>query len=415
MLLMGTGKAREVLLIALAVMVCVAIVGMGKNVVVLQGHANFAFASNEAFIQYCGVNGSVSIATGASGYDDSYLLSAGGAFSGQQQEDAYSLSRALTLAGGGSVHALTHAYGSGAAAAASGGTVTSSGGTTIDLSFNGSYASITETIDFGNLGSDPPGINVRMAIDAESGWIKAVYDDDDAQVQRLASTFGLSLAEATSLYEGGVVGLIGGLSQFGYSAAQVVELALTQGLEYLRGVLSMLRSPYVAGPIDQAAAKYNVSWRQAQGLYGEFGETVFCHALSVADTYKTFLANLKGWGVSVWAGSIINRATVLSGGVITVAFRLFHPTTQEQFHDPQLRPYVTVARILPDGRLEGIAGYFSYIQCSLEQATGTYYSQINTAPGENEKLAPGTYCAFVVTRNPATDLFSKVRATFVVT
>ena len=415
MVLTGAGKAREVLLIALAVMVCIAMSGVGKNVVVLQGHADFKFATNEAFIEYCGVNGSVNIETGASGYDDSFLLGAGGAFSGWQQEDAYALSRALAFSGGGNVHALTHAYGSGAAAAASGGTVTYPGGTTIDLSLNASSANVTETIDFGNLGSDPSGINVGMAIDAESGWMRAFYDEDDAQIQRLASTFGLSLAEASTLYEGGVVGLIGGLSQFGYSAAEVIRLALTQGIGDLRAVLSMLRSPYVAGPIDKAAAKYNVSWGQAQDLYKEFGETVFCQALSVADTYKTFLANLKGWGVSVWAGSLIDRATVLSGGVINVAFRLLHPTTQEHFHDSQLRPYITVARILPDGKLEGIAGYFSYIQCSLDQATGTYYSQISTAPEGNETLAPGTYCAFVVTRNPATDLHSKVRATFVVT
>jgi len=411
----GGKKPGRHLFIWFILAMSIAAPALAKDVFVMQAHGSYSFAAKEAFIEYCGVNGSINIETGASGYDDSFLLGAGGAFSGWQQEDAYALSRALALSGGGNVHALTHAYGNAPGVTGSGGSVTYPSGTTVEVTFTGSYANITESIDFGNLGVDPPGINVGIALDAESGWVRATYDGDDARIQGLAATFGISLTQAASLYNGGLIGLIGGLSQFGYSTNEVVNLALTNGLDHLRGLLAMLDAPYVAGPIDKAVAKYHIPWGQAKDLYREFGETIFCQALSTSDTYKTFVANLKGWGIAVWAGSLLDKTTVISGEVITAAFQLSHPITHEQFHDPYLMPYANVAQVLPDGKLRGLAGYFSYIEFSMDATTGTYYAQIRTAPDENDKLEPGEYCAFVVLRNPATDMYSKIRATFTVT
>lgn len=417
MVLKSGEQLRRHAFIGLILVIAITTPSLGRNVFVTQVHGRYSchFAAEEGLIEYCGVNGSVGIDTGASGYDDSFLMSAGGDFSGWHQATAYALSRGVELSGGGNVHALTHAYGTGAGASGSGGSITYPSGTTIELTFAGSYAAITEDIDFGNLGVDPPGVSIGVEVDAEHAWVRVSFDADDARIQELVNTFGLSGTQATNLYQGGVLGLIGELSQFGYSGAEVVNLALTNGLDHLRGLLTMLDAPYVAGPIDKAVAKYHIPWGQAKDLYREFGETIFCQALSTSDTYKTFVANLKGWEIAVWAGSLLDKTTVISGEVITAAFQLSHPITHEQFRNPYLMPYANVAQVLPDGKLRGLAGYFSYIEFSMDATTGTYYAQIRTAPDENDKLEPGEYCAFVVLRNPATDMYSKIRATFTVT
>jgi hypothetical protein len=369
--------------------------GMDSFVQQFTGTWSCQFEAESGRVEYCGVNGSVMINTGATGYSDS-LLHGATTFAGVQDADAYALARSLTLndpAGTGQVHALTTVYAPGSTVSGSGTVV----GSTIAIDFVGTSAAITESVDFGNP-ADPPGMWMNMAFDVERGWVRTSYDASAYYIQSLASAFGLSLTQATNLYQGGVLGLIGELSQYGYSGAQVVALALSGGIDHVRGILAGLLGPYIAGPIDQAAEKFRIPWGLSAALYREFGETVFSKALARSADYKTFIGNAKGWVIQVWAGSLIDRTVVVSGDAIRALFRLAHPETGEVYLNSTLAPYATIARVLPDGGLEHLAGYFSYIEFRLDEESGAYYAEIRTAPEETAQLEPGEYSGFILTR-----------------
>jgi len=389
----------------LSVLVLVAILGpsvLGRDTFATQvvgSTFSFQFAASDGLVECCGVNGSVDCDTLASGYTDDFLMNAGGDFWLTHDAKGYSLDRIAALNGGGSIDATT----TGAPY-----------GTVVETKFTGGSAVLTQNFTFTNLG-DPPWVNIGCTVAAQYAWVRFSFDASAAQAQQLANQFGLSQAQATGLYQGGVLGLIGALSWFGYSGADVVNLALTKGIPYLEELFAKLSGGYVPGPIDKAVSRYNIPWGHAKSLYSEFGGTAFVEALARSADYKTFMANLKGWNVEVWAGSVFDKTEVSSGELIHAAFRLFHPDTGEQFFDPHLAPYVNVAQVLPDGKLNNLGGYFSYVEFILDNETGTYRAVINTAPDETNKLQPGEYRAFIVLRNPGNDLYATLKANFVVT
>ena len=135
----------------------------------------------------------------------------------------------------------------------------------------------------------------------------------------------------------------------------------------------------------------------------------------VLDVIRDFVANLEGWGVQIPNDCLFDKVEVASGGRIVALFRLFHPVTGEQVFDPQLLPYVNIAQVLPDGRLNGLAGYYSGIEFRMDPDSGVYYATIETAVDESTKLNPGEYWAFVVFGNPGNDTWSDYKARFTVT
>ncbi len=365
------------------------------------GSYSCQFTAEEALVEYCGVNGSVDIDTGASGYTDDFLMNAGGDFSGTHDAKAYTLSRNVALNGGGSVDAFSQEKGS-------------PFNTWVKVEITATTLDMSQDISFTDLGLAPY-VNIGFAVNAQYAWVRFSFDASAAQAQQLANQFGLSQAQATSLYQGGVLGLIGELSQFGYSGTDVVNLALAKGIAYLEELLGKLSGGYVPGPIDKAVSKYNIPWGPAKSLYSEFGETAFVEALARSSDYKTFVANLKGWDVAVWAGSVFDKTEVASGELIHAAFRLFHPDTGEQFLNSHMVPYANIVQVLPDGEIDGLGGYFGYVEFTLDKETGTYRAVINTAPDENNRLQAGEYRAFIVLRNPGNDLYSTLKANFWVT
>lgn len=387
-------------LIVLTLLVIITPSLMAKDVFVTQVHGTYScqFTAEEALVEYCGINGSVDIDTQASGYTDDFLMNAGGDFSGTHEAKGYFLSRFVHLTGGGNIDALTEG---------------APYGIVVETKFTGDWVDLSQDFSFTDLGA-PLFVNIGFAVNAQYAWVRFSFDASAAQIQQLVNGYGLSQAQATTLYQGGILGLIGALSQFGYSGNDVVNLALTMGLAHLEELLAKLSGGYIPGPIDKAVSKYNIPWGHAKSLYSEFGETTFVEALARSSDYKTFVANLKGWDVSVFAGSLLSGTEVTSGEIIHAAFRLFHPVTGEQFYGPHLAPYANIAQVLPDGKIKGLAGYFSYIEFSMDAATGTYYAQIMTAPDENTKLAPGEYCAYIVLRNPGNEMRAPIKVNFTV-
>jgi len=365
------------------------------------GSYSCQFAAEEALVEYCGVNGSVDIDTDATGYTDDFLMTAGGDFSGSHDAKAYTLSRNLAFNGGGRADAFSQEKGP-------------PFNTWVKVEITATTLVMSQDISFTDLGVAPY-VNIGFAVNAQYAWVRFSFDASAAQIQQMVNQYGLSQAQATSLYHGGVVGLIGELSKFGYSGTDVMNLALTKGIAYLEELLGKLSGGYVPGPIDKAVSKYNIPWGLAKNLYSEFGETAFVEALGRSADYKTFMANLKGWDLAVWAGSVLDKKEVASGGLIHAAFRLFHPVTGEQFLGPHLAPYANIAQVLPNGKMNGLAGYFSYIEFTLDETTGTYRALINTAPDETNKLEPGEYCAFIALRNPGNDVYSPIKVSFTVT
>jgi len=394
-----TGKnARSVLYILAVVLVASVAPVMATDIFVdqIQGSYSLQLQATEAAIKLGGTNGTVDIDTETPVYDDDLFLGAGGDFSVCHIARVSDLYREESLSGGGDIVGVT-----------TNGTVTS-------YTFHGSTASLTHTRDFG-APVDPAWVAIQLLLNADSAWVQFAYNGEPGRIQALMSSYGLTEPEATSLVRGDVYGLAAQLSQFGYSGAEVVNLALCKGIDYLRDLLAKLSSPYQGGPIDKAAEKYGIPRPVAQGLFEDYGDTVFVQALARSNDYKTFVANLEGWNVAMFAETLLNKTEVASGELIRAQFRLFHPVTGEQFFDPELKPYLTIAQVLPNGTMNQLGGYFSYIDFTLEESTGTYRAVINTAPDEKDTLDPGKYCAFLVLRNPANDLYSTIKAELTVT
>lgn len=405
------GSKGVLLLLAFCAAVCLP--AMAENVFVTQIHGSYSgqFSADTGLIEYCGYNGWLAIDTQASGYTDDFDLTAGGDFSGTHDVSAHNLDRAVNVAGGATVDALTQAT---APATASGsGTTIPPSGTTIQLHFDGSWANITERIDFDNP-TDPPGVGIGIGVDAEYAWLRVSFDASLGAIHSLITTYGLSTGQATSLYNAGILGLIAQLRGFGYTGQQVVDLALRQGMEYLRHLLSTLAGPYVPGPIDQAAAKFGISWAHARDIYDHFTVTAFLSALGSAEDYAAFIGRLKGWGVVTPSGGLLDRTRAVAGETIHAAFRLIDPNTNSQLRDGSIAPYAYVARVLPDGSLDSLADTWGYMPLSYDAKTGTYSLAIPTTHA-NEGLPAGHYLVFFVLRNPANDVFSQLTATFQLT
>lgn len=397
---MGLNKVRVFLsglLVLAATLGMLATPVMATHIYLDQIHGSYSLqlATTEATIKFGGTNGAVNIHTAALGYTDNFLMNAGGDFSGCQFMSNPKLYREFQLAGGGSVSATTHP----------------SSGTDVVLTFNGDQGSFTQDIDFGS-GADSSPMNIQMLLTAAQAWVMFAsdYDQEALRIESFAQAYGLSNGEASVLF-----GLWGELARFGYSASEVVHLAHTKGVNYLRDLLAMLRTPRVSNPIDKAAEKFGIPWDHARGLFREFKAPTFVTALSTSHTYKDFVAKLEGFDMKVWAGSLLSGTKVMSGDEILAAFKLFHPVTHEQLFNPGLLPYANVAQILPNGKLKGLAGYYSYIEFHMDEKTGVYYARIKTAIDEKHKLEPGNYYVFIVLRNPGNDMYSTIKAEFTVT
>ncbi len=365
----------------------------------VQGEYSVQLQGSEVFVKFGGEHGTIGIATETPKYEDLFLMESECPFSGCQVAGVSSLCRKDRFSGDGFIY-----------------TGTEWDSNSYEFLFtgnNGGY--VQQDFDFG--GSVSAGeVNMRVVLDAAYAWLVYGYDGEPARIQALIDTYDLSEAEATSLVSGDVYGLIAQLSQFGYSADEVVNLALCRGLDYLRELLTKLSMPYPGGPIDKAAEKYGLPRSVARDLFAEHRDTVFVSAVSRSSDYKDFVANLEGWDVKLrTTGSLFDKTEVAPGGRILASFKLFHPVTGEQVSDPKLLPYANIAQALPDGRLNGLAGHYSYIEFRMDPETGVYYAPIETVVDENTKLAPGEYWAFVVFGNPGNDTWSKYKARFTVT
>jgi len=360
----------------------------------ITGSYSLQLTTAEATIKLGGTNGLVNIDTDTPVYNDDFLMNAGGDFSVCHIARVSNLYREESLSGGGDIIGETNGNG----------TVTS-------YTFHGSTASLAHTRDFGNP-VDPAWVNIQLLLNAEYAWVMFAsdYDQEALMIQAFTLAYGLSDAEGSALF-----GLYGELSRFGYSAAEVIRLAHTRGIDYLRELLAVLVSPFAPSPIDKAAEKFSIPWNLARNLFREFGDNIFIQALPRSGTYKDFVANLKGFDIKVWAGSLFNKTEVVGGEEILAAFQLFHPDTGEQLFDPRLLPYANVAQVLPDGKLNGLAGYFSYIEFGMDEQTGVYYAPIKTMIDENNRLEPGEYYVFIGLRNPGNDTYSTIKASFTVT
>jgi len=351
-------------------------------------------------------NGTLSLYTQAAGYNEDFYLGAG-SFSGAHAVDAYSLSREIQLSGGGEMHALTDAS-----------------GTVIEVAFAGSYMNLSQSLDFGN-GGDLPGVAVYVDFhDPVPAWIEIFCTGDNARIRSFAQVFGLSEAQATGLYQSGIVGLIGTLSRAGYSPAEVVNLALTRSLDYVRELVAKLETPYVPSPVDKAARKFGIPWGYANTLFREANDQFFSSAVGNSSSYTEFTGNLMGWAVTgtmpaevsgmlagmqpagggavagMLAPSITSKAGVRVGEPIRLAFKVVHPTNPELvFTDPWLKPYLSLVRVEPDGSMIALSGYYGYVVFQLNPRTGEYFSYIDTLG-----LRPGRYYAYLSVRNPKNDI-----------
>ncbi len=353
-------------------------------------------------------HGELSLKTSAAGYSDDFYLTSG-SFSGSHTADAYSLSREIELSGGGEMHAVTVTYAS---------------NTVTEVTFGASKGSLSQSIDFGNAGVDPPGVTIDLHFkDPVPGWLEIFYNGEDAEIRSFSRAFGLSEAQATPLYRAGVPGLIGVLSRFGYSATDVVNLALTKGLAYLEELLGKLSGGYVPGPIDRAARKFGIPRVHAKKLFNETNDYLFCSAVRSANDYLELVGNLLGWAVVgtmlASGGGIVTASQPVGGGTalesvgpfgankieakigepIRLAFKLLHPVNHQLvFADPWLEPYLALTQVQADGSLMALGGYYGYIAFRLNSQTGEYFSYIDTTD-----LEPGTYYAYLAVRNPQND------------
>ena len=373
----------------------------------VNGDYSTMLLADEILITYKDLcNGSLSLYTQAAGYTDDFYLSAG-SFSGSHAADAYSLSRELQLSGGGQMHAVTDAS-----------------STVVEVGVAGSYMNLSQSIDFGNA-SDPPGVTIYLDFhDPVPASLEIFCTGDNARISSFAQVFGLSDAQATSLYRGGVVGLIGTLSHAGYSPAEVVNLALTRGLDYVRELVAKLESPYVPTPVDKAVRKFGIPWGYANTLFREANDQLFSSAVSRSNDYAEFTGNLIGWKVAgtmpadvsgmqaaiqpagggaaagMAAPSITSRTVARVGEPIRLAFKVVHPTNPELvFTDPWLKPYLSLVRVEPNGSMMALSGYYGYVVFQLNPKTGEYFSYIDTFD-----LKPGKYYAYLSVRNPKNDV-----------
>ena len=396
--------------IAATVFLCLFGIGIWANEHIVQpvngDYSSVSFA-DEVLIKYQDRgNGTLYLNTQAAGYNENFYLGAG-SFSGWHAADAYSLSREIELSGGGEMHAVTYAS-----------------STVAEVAFAGSYMNLSQSIDFGNAG-DPPGVTVLVDFhDPVPAWIEIFCTGDNARIRSLAQVFGLSEAQATGLYQGGVVGLIGALSHAGYSSAEVVNLALTKGLDYVRELVAKLESPYVPSPVDKAVRKFGIPWGYANTLFRETNAQLFSSAVRRSNDYTEFTGNLMGWTVAgtmpgngsdmlaaiqpagggaaadLAASSITGKAGVKVGEPIRLAFKVVHPTNPELvFTDPWLKPYLSLVRVEPDGSMMALSGYYGYVVFQLNPKTGEYFSYIDTFG-----LKPGRYYAYLSVRNPTNDV-----------
>jgi len=365
------------------------------------------FTADEVLIKYQDLcNGALYLYTEAAGYSDYFDLTAG-SFSGWHAVNAYSLNRKIELAGGGEMYARTDAS-----------------GTVVEIGAAGSYMNLSQSIDFGNAG-DPSGVTVDVVFhDPVPAWIEIFCTGDNARIRSFAQAFGLSGAQATGLYQSGIVGLIGALSHAGYSPAEVVNLALTKGLDYVRGLVAKLESPYVPSPVDKAARKFGIPWGYANTLFREANDQFFSSAIGNSSSYTEFTGNLMGWAVTgtmpaevsgmlagmqaagggavagMLAPSITSKAGVRVGEPIRLAFKVVHPTNPElAFTDPWLKPYLSLVRVEPNGNTMALGGYYGYVVFQLNPETGEYFSYIDTLG-----LEPGKYYAYLSVRNPKNDV-----------
>ncbi len=392
-------KPRRFVCVLAVVLVSLATPALGTDLFLdeVQGSYSLQLQAPWFAVKFDGTNGSVAIDTETPVYTGDITMNAGGDFSGCQIARVSTLSREAQFSGGGNLN-----------------TNTNSSLVSDSFTFSGSQLSLTQNYNLGDP-VDPAWVRIQLSLNADSAWIQYAYDGEPARIQALSSTYGLSEAEATSLVRGDVYGLIAQLAQFGYPAGEVVDLARTEGLDYLSDLLAKLSAPYSPGPIDEAAKKYGIPWTTARHLLRKYGDTVFVSALSRSSDYKDLAANLEGWEIKLRAGgSLFNTTEALFGDRLVASFKLFHPITKRQLLDPQLLPYANIAQVLPDGRLQGLGGYYSYIEFRMEPKTGVYFAPIETAVDENTKLDPGEYCAFIVFRNPGNDAYSKYKAKFTV-
>lgn len=357
-------------------------------------------------------HGELFLKTLAAGYSDDFYLTSE-SFSGSHTADAYSLAREIKLSGGGEIHAVTRAS-----------------STVAEVTFLGSYINLSQNFDFGNEGVDLPGVSVFIDFkDPVPAWLEIFYNGDDAEIHAFARAFGLSEAQATSLYRGGALGLIGELSRFGYSQAEVVSLILAKGLDYVRGLLATLETSYVPSIVDKAAVKFGIPWAHAKTLFNETDDHLFVSAVRSSKDYAGFIGNLLGWmvagrmlagedgilaasqpaggGAAVGSSApfIAEKTLVKVGEPVRFAFKLLHPANHELvFVDPWLAPYLSLTKVQSDGSIMALGGYYGYILFQLNPQTGEYFSYLDTSD-----LAPGVYDAYLSVRNPANDIQAESR------
>lgn len=364
----------------------------------IQGGYSLQLMVHEAVVKYGGADGSVVISTETTAYDDAFVMTSGGDFSGCQIAGGSDLYREDQFSGGGAID-----------------TATQSSDLNATFSIQGDDVYLTQDFGFGDQG-DAAWVSLRLSLNADSAWIQFAYDGEASRIQTLMNTYGLSEGEAMRLARGDVYGLIAQLSRFGCSEAELVDLARMKGLDYLREILATLTSSYSPGPIDEAAAKkYGISFSTAKELFKRYGDSTFVAALRRSVNYLDFLANLEGWNMKVLNGSIINKTKVALGEEIVAAFELLHPATGKQLFTPWLKPFASVAQVLSNGKLNCLPGYYSYIEFRLDPKTGAYYALIKSIVDENTQLEPGDYYAFIVFRNPGNDTYPRIRVKFTVT
>jgi hypothetical protein len=180
--------------------------------------------------------------------------------------------------------------------------------------------------------------------------------------------------------------------------------------------LGTLEAPYSPGSIDEAAVKYHISLSTARDLFKRYGGSTFVAALRRSINYHDFLANLEGWNVKVLDHSLFFMGTTVAAGEeLLAAVKLFYPSSEKQLYAPGLKPYLSLAQVLPNGELNGLVGYYSYIPFYLDPKSGAYFAFIKTVVDETTRLEPGDYYAFVVFGNPGNDTYSKFEVKFTVT
>jgi len=354
----NTHRLLTFMVLMLAILATLAAPVMAIDIFVdeIAGSYSLQLSVPEVWVKFGGTNGSVFINTETDAYDDTFAMTAGGAPSPclPKPEGVFC---GCQFASGSALHREDRFSGGGAIYAA-----TQSSDLSASVSVQGNDVHFIQDFSSSDQ-ANPDEVNLRLSLVSESAWIMFAYNGESSGTQPLGTLVG----------------------------------------------------PYSPGAIDEAAAKYHISLSTARDLSKRYGGSTFSAALHSSINYHDFLANLEGWNVRVFDHSLFFMGTtVVAGKELVGGVKLFYPSSEKQLYAPGLKPYLSLAQVLPNGELNGLVGYYSYIQFSLDPKSGAYYVLIKTVVDENTRLEPGDYYAFVVFGNPGNDTYSKFKVKFTV-